>query len=236
MRGLLEIDAKVYASCPTRCFGLEARVAHFLTESEPAVRGANPRKILIRPAFEPVAFSYWDRFINWSLDDDAIAAMAGCLCGREVDYRTSTGASLPNDLGESALYPAPEIARSWRESMPMPVKGMSLLDSLSVALHALAAFVCLHPLSDGNGRVGRALFQGALARSLGLSCPMLALTPHTSLHSRAIARGLRRLGADGDWSDVVAAYHKVLEGSLEFHLQDARHFQFSNPSHKGESS
>ncbi|MNQ06735.1 Fic/DOC family protein [compost metagenome] len=217
LQELLEVDQRTYARSPMRCFGLEARVVHFLTEGEGPIQGVNPRKILIRPSVEPIIFSYWNRFKKWSIDDDSVLSLAGCLCGREIKYRTSIAASLPNDIWESALYPSPDIAGNWLSSLPTPREDSQILEGLSAAFHVLASFVCYHPLEDGNGRVGRALFQGALARCLGLSSPMLAVTPLVCFNAAAVIRGHRRLGAEGDWTEFVQAYHIILRDSLLYH-------------------
>lgn len=221
LRELLEIDRRMYAGSPTRSFGLEARVCHFLTAGSAIPPEINPRQLLIRPAPEPIIYSYWERFTDWSLDDDSVAALASCLCGRDLGYRTSTCATLPGKRGLSALYPEASIATRWLSSLPLPPQGSDVLDGLSAAFYAFASAVLHHPLVDGNGRFGRALFQGVLARTLGLSSPMLALGPLTYVNKPAISQGWTRLGAEGDWSELVDAYHAVLGGCLSYHREVA---------------
>lgn len=215
LQDMLSLDRRLYRSAVSSCFGLELRVAFALTEDGKA-DGGNPRELMLRPAVEPILYSYWDRFRAWALDDESVAALAGCLCGRAVTHRKSFAATLPNSQGLSAIYPPPELARRWREIIPSPTTGAGMMQALHDAFVVMGLFVNLHPLEDGNGRVGRALFQGALARAVGLSCPMLALTPFLYSQKQDVLRGWFALGNDGDWTELVGAYGRAMRACVDY--------------------
>lgn len=213
---LLDIDRRIYAPSPVRSFGLEARVAHFLTETASVRPELNPRQLLIRPAPEPIVFSYWERFTQWSMDDDAFISLASCLCGRELGYRTAMGATLPNTEGVSTLYPEPSIAARWLERISPP-QNMNILEGFSEALLAYVSMTTDHPFTDGNGRVGRAIFQGVLARTVGLSSPMLALGAFSYLHKYELKSGMVQIGTEGDWTNFIKTFHVILKSCVEYH-------------------
>ena len=206
LQELQEFDLKLFASDPVRTFGLEARVCHFLTEIEPRRTGLNPRHLLIRPAPEPVMYSHWNRFSSWAVDDASVIDLASCLAGRQVSYRQSTAASFPNSRGRSSRFPGADVSTKWISTLPDVAKGIQPSDGLSCAFHVLGSLVLNHPLEDGNGRCARAFFQGALARTIGLSGPMLALGPAVYARGSEMLPGWLRLGTSADWSALVSAY------------------------------
>lgn len=218
---LLAIDRDLYSISPARCFGLEARVAYYYSEILDCSPELNPRQHLIRPAPEPVVYSYWERFKSWTFDESSVSALASCLCGRDLRYRDAVAASLPNRHGVSVLYPEPAIATRWLSFMPPPPRGTEVLEGLAAAFAALASLILHHPLTDGNGRFGRALFQGVLARTVGLSAPMLALGPLISINRPAEIRAWVALGTQGDWGGLVETYHAALKGCLSYHRKEA---------------
>ena len=52
-------------------------------------------------------------------------------------------------------------------------------DALATAGAAHLYFECIHPFEDGNGRIGRALAEKALARCLGRPTPHSAVEDHS---------------------------------------------------------
>lgn len=214
---LLAIDRAHYRSDPSRAFGLEARFVHFIAGDEGASKRDGARHVLLRPAPEPILYSYWGRFARWEVDSSSILAMASCLCGRDIAFRDTRGATFPNESGVSVFYPPADSARTWLARLPRPKAGMDLLTACTTAFGCLGAFVLEHPLTDGNGRTGHALFQGILARSVGMSSPMLALGVLTAIRKTDIVRAWIQLGVDGDWTDLLGVYQNVLEDCLTLH-------------------
>jgi len=67
--------------------------------------------------------------------------------------------------------------------------GSNPLPALTRAGIAHLYFVCIHPLEDGNGRIGRAIAEKALAQSFGQ--PTLIALSHTiQKHKKAYYDGL----------------------------------------------
>lgn len=217
---LLEIDQRRYASRPELSFGLESRATFRLSSATTETAELNPRTFWLRPPAEPATFSYWRRFQDWTVEDSSAIELAGCLAGKAQGYRTAPSASLPDGDGVRRTYPDADQACDWLRSLPKPERGCSTLDGLASAFHAFATLVLNHPFPDGNGRFGRALFQGVLARTLDLTCPMLPLGPFTYVRGRAVVAGWIALGVRHDWGELTRTYALVLRDVLDFHTAD----------------
>lgn len=218
LEALLKIDRNL-ADRPDAVFGLEARAAYHLSQRgedplEPAVRS-----LLLRPAPEPILHSYRDRFLTWSIDDDSMVSLASCLIGRPTAYRTTPCATHVDPEGYRQIFPPAEVSAKWLDRQPSPPTKGDIPDALVAALTALATTVLHHPLPDGNGRVGRALFHGALVRVLGLNSPLIPLGPFTYARGRAVMAAWVALGVDGDWSPLIRTYEAVLADVVDLHLQ-----------------
>lgn len=210
---LLALDRQIYSGNPSLAFGLELKAIFDLPEWTGS--GPNPRTLLMRPATEPVIFSYWDRFRSWSFEDESAISLASCLYGRSIEYRRGPAATFADKSGRRT-FPDPAIARNWLSSIQPPPAQLNAVESLSAALHAMALVILNHPFEDGNGRFGRAVFNGVLARSSGLSAPILALGPYSYINWEQILHGWIELGTTNHWSSIVNAYADVLSSSLEF--------------------
>jgi hypothetical protein len=218
LEALIALD-HAFQDRPDVVFGLEARAAFHLTAHFEDPTQPHIRTLLLRPASEPTTFSYWDRFRTWAVDDASMIELASCLLGRPTAYRTTACGTPPDPQGYSQAFPKPEVARTWLSSAPPPRERVAPDEAFSSALVWLAAAVLHHPLPDGNGRLGRALFQGALARSSGLSCPLLPLGPYTYASGREAMAAWIALGHRGDWRPLVALYEKILAEILQLHRQ-----------------
>ncbi|KAK0351400.1 hypothetical protein LTR94_025102, partial [Friedmanniomyces endolithicus] len=191
--------------------------------SEPRVRS-----LLLRPAPEPILHSYRDRFRLWSIDDPSVIALASCLLGRPTAYRTTSCGTHVDPDGYRQVFPPPEIAVKWLDHQaPLP-EGGDILEALVAAFSVLAAVVLYHPFPDGNGRVGRALFHGALVRVLGLNCPLIPLGPFTYVRGRAVMEAWVALGMEGDWVPLIRAYEAALADVVELHQRLSPGFLLEN--------
>lgn len=219
MERLLEIDAAVYARCPEQTFGLEAKAAYILTDSGRSSLKHNPKAFWIRPAPEPPILSYWDAFKSWSLDDHSVCELASCLYGRPVAYRTAPSTSNADDKGFKRGYPPASEAALWLETMADPPRHCSVSEGLAAAFYAMATFVLYHPFADGNGRFGRALFQGTLARCVDLKTPMLPIGAFSYASGDILLQAWIQLAQTGSWKPFVAGYSDILRQILTFHLE-----------------
>ena len=84
------------------------------------------------------------------------------------------------------------------------------LSALTWAGIAHLFFVCIHPFEDGNGRIGRALAEKALAQSLG-EPRLIALSRHRSTAQSLLqCSGSRQPGADPlDWGATALVADRV---------------------------
>ncbi len=92
--------------------------------------------------------------------------------------------------------------------------GRSPLPALTRAGIAHLYFVCIHPLEDGNGRIGRAIAEKALAQSFGQ--PTLIALSHTiQKHKKAYYDALEHNNKDIEITDWLVYFSKtVLQAQL----------------------
>ncbi len=72
-----------------------------------------------------------------------------------------------------------------------------------------------HPFPNGNGRLGRAFFHGALALVLDLPCPFLPLGPVMYLHAPVLTTRLRAAATGKDVAGYLAAMRTVVADALD---------------------
>lgn len=221
LKRIIDIERRCYGDAPELCFGLESRVIFHLSEKNWRPSQLNSRELLLRPAFEPVTFSYWESFESWSIDSPSMLDLASCLAGSQLKYRDADCRTFADTQGQYYVYPPAQQATDWLTALPEVERDCGIIRSLASAFQALACAVLYHPLSDGNGRLGRALFQGALARGAGLGCPMLALAPLTYARGLDVRNGWIELGIRGQWDGLVATYGRALADLVAFLSEDA---------------
>jgi Fic family protein len=126
---------------------------------------------------------------------------------------------------------APEMARfiAWfNDTAP---GGKTPLPALTRASLAHLHFVCIHPFEDGNGRIGRAISEKALAQNLGQ--PSLIALAYTIERKRkdyyaALERNNKDLEIDG-WMKYFA--NTILEAQnntircVDFYVAKARFYE-----------
>jgi len=77
------------------------------------------------------------------------------------------------------------------------------LSPLLRAVLVLFGTLIIHPLSDGNGRLARILFQATLRRHLGLQIPILPLGPVIARNRSRVVRSYLAWELDGDALPLV---------------------------------
>lgn len=187
---------------PDQTFGLELRTTFSFSQDSCILRTSGSMARLptfyLRPACEPILHRFWESLRAWSLTDALCDDMASCLAGVPNPRRRSASQSIPGPDGLRTVFINPDEAGGWFDVLESLESAD--LDAFSFAGAVFAATVVHHPYSDGNGRMARALLQGALASRGVLKTPSLALGPASYKHSGALITAIRTLGGEGDWT------------------------------------
>lgn len=209
----------VYAEWASRLrieasFGLELRAA-FVLDTEAERAGVEPRppyrQFLLRPAIEPILFTYLDLFRGGNLDPNAIDGFVSCLHGAPVTMRQGPSRISPNARGHFVQFPDCEYARDYcsRLNLYLP----SIEGAVAKAAYAYAEVLLSHPYADGNGRLARALAVACLSEG-GRPPAFLPLGPAFYAHAPAIASALQALAVTADWRHFLSVFADFLEYGL----------------------
>jgi len=202
---------------PIGVAGLELRAAMMLLHGEPRAPEADNdfwaakcRSLLLRPAIEPIACSYWARFAQFRIDEVAALGMASAMAGRSLVPRKgpATGRSVHGDVGFERL----DVAAQWLSKIVVAAGGPEL--GAALPGYCFAQTIMAHPFSDGNGRFARLMVHAALARCAGIERPVIALAPAFYRRARELGAALTALSADADWSAFNATFLSILEDAL----------------------
>ena len=216
-RRLERLNAR-YARAPWRCFGNEARSAllfragvHLPVDQAFVGPTDYPQpsldRFLIRPSIEPIIYSNWHRFDSWNIDDPWALDLTAALIGRKAGHRLHSAGKPPfGDLPAMAYAPLDQ-AGGWLEAVNA-ARHRSDLTPLRAAALIHAIVILYHPMDDGNGRLARAMFHGALRSLAGIDAPFLSLGPVSYILSYYLLGLTRRLSQSGDWAAYLdGAYH-----------------------------
>ena len=150
---------------------------------------------LTRPATEPAATEALRMVrqrdgVNLALDRLPQRLAPGC----RMRLGPAWASSIPG--GSRILYPEADET-SWRQT----VRQMMDRDDrpLTSAIILLGITVLAHPVTDGNGRLSRALFWLTLMHHDIVPCPVAPLGLEQDLQSIAMIGAMRELSRSGDW-------------------------------------
>jgi len=87
--------------------------------------------------------------------------------------------------------------------------GGAPLAALAHAGIAHLYFVCIHPFEDGNGRIGRAIAEKALAQSLG-EPTLIALSHRIEKHKKAYYEALEKANKFNEVTDWLIYFSKTI--------------------------
>lgn len=201
---------------PDQTFGQELRTAFAFSQgsSISPTSGAISRlpMFYLRPACEPILYRFWEPLRSWSITDALCDDMASCLTGQPNRRRLSASQSVPGRDGRRTIFIDPGAVHGWLDALE--ILNTADLDALSFASAVSAATVVHHPYEDGNGRVARALFQGALASRGVLKTPSIALGPASYRHSEALITAIRSLGVEGDWTSLLGVVGHMIRDTV----------------------
>lgn len=83
------------------------------------------------------------------------------------------------------------------------------LPALSYSGMAHLYFVCIHPFEDGNGRIGRAIAEKALAQALG-EPTLIALSYTIEKHKKAYYNALEKANKSNEVTDWLVYFSKTI--------------------------
>ena len=73
------------------------------------------------------------------------------------EYKQSGNAVVGETWQPTAPHQVPEAMRQWAEQSDWQVRNLTGVDRLEAIARSHIHFECIHPFTDGNGRVGRAV-------------------------------------------------------------------------------
>ena len=92
--------------------------------------------------------------------------------------------------------------------------GKTALPALTRAGIAHLRFVCIHPFEDGNGRIGRAVSEKALAQCLGKPS-LIALSANIEKYRKAYYDALRKTNRDNGITEFLVYFARTILQSQE---------------------
>jgi Fic family protein len=151
---------------------------------------------------------------------DAMQVVSGPIHKRTVHFEGPPSARVPEEMKRFITW--------FNDTAP---KGKSPLPPLTRAALAHLYFVCIHPFEDGNGRIGRALAEKALAQNLGR--PTLIALAYTIERERedyyaALERNNKELRIDG-WiahfaNTILQAQDNTIK-RVDFYVAKAKFYE-----------
>jgi Fic family protein len=151
---------------------------------------------------------------------DAMQVGSGPIHKRTVHFEAPPSARVPDEMKRFVAW--------FNDTAP---GGKIPLPALTRAAVAHLYFVCIHPFEDGNGRIGRAIAEKALAQNLGQ--PSLIALAYTIERKRkdydtALKRNNKDLRIDG-WmayfaNTVVQAQDNTIK-RVDFYIAKAKFYE-----------
>lgn len=185
--------------------GFEVRTA--LLKVQAGEADAKTRAILFRPALEPILLIHGAKVSLDEFNEIDALAMACSLCGRQLSFRTQRcfGRST---FGTVEFEPLERIPQ-WCPSIKSIIRDKSI--GLAVSAVVFARTIIAHPLSDGNGRLARALSHALLLRDRSCSVVPIALAPAVYAKRDELSVALIKLCQNRDWDGYYRSFIRVLE-------------------------
>jgi Fic family protein len=118
-------------------------------------------------------------------------------------------------LDEARFVPLPPGGqlRAGLEGLLNWIEGPPPIPTVVQAAMAHYQFECLHPYSDGNGRIGRLLIIMQLLRGTVIREPLLVVSPWFELRRERYQNALLELSCDGDWDAWIAFFAEGVAAS-----------------------
>jgi len=214
------------ANDPIESAGLELRaVLRFLHSGADRAGADNDywrrkcRAVLLRPAIEPIAYTYWHRLSSFEIDALSALRVASALAGSPLVYRK--GSAIGKSANGDVHFPPLDDQGIWLARIRLAACDPDLAYVLPALVFAQA--VLTHPFSDGNGRFARLMVHIALGRCAGLDGPKIALAPAFYLRAESLGTALATVSDHGDWSAFYQAFFSTLSLALAATREVRRH-------------
>ena len=210
---------------PEKLFGLELRVAYLLAEKQitfnpslelPSIPSSglkNYRKFLLRPAHEPILWSYKDVLLQTIHNNGQLEELASCLFGRKVTYRQSDAKTKPDRKNIVRIFPKSTNVLALLNKRACRQQSKY---KLFWAISRFVDFNIIHPFLNGNGRTARALLLHDL--SIIFNNNWLLFLPLGPVHTGYSDYGIEafsKLQRINDANDLFILICKEIEAACE---------------------
>jgi len=151
---------------------------------------------------------------------DAMQVVSGPLHRRKVHFEAPPSNQMSKEM---------KAFNAWFNESAQ--RGKNALSSIARAGMAHLYFESIHPFEDGNGRIGRAISEKALAQSLGLPS-LIALAQTIERGRKGYYAALERNNKSNDITDWLTYFGQVVLDAqatsikrLEFYLAKAKFYE-----------
>lgn len=197
-------------------FGLEQKLAKTFERLSATPNSARQNGVFSRrPPCEPILTKFWSPLSRWKISDELCDALVAELLGGPATRREGQSRSLPNRDGRRTIFLDPAEAVNWTERL-RHLNTLSL-NNFTFAASVFATTVLYHPYVDGNGRIGRALFQAALASRGVISVPVIPLGPASYHNAAVLVSAIRELGCNHSWASFFAVVSHLVDQTIGNH-------------------
>ena len=161
-----------------------------------------------------------DRIGSYRTSNEPMQVVSGPDYKRKVHFEAPPSARVPDEMHQFIVW-FNATAAGERNTLP----------ALTRAAHSHLYFECIHPFEDGNGRIGRALSEKALAQSLR-EPTLIALSYTIERKRKDYYAALERNNKDLDVTDWMTYFaNTILEAQantisrVEFYVAKAKFYQ-----------
>lgn len=199
---------------PTRSFfGIELAHAHYLIEETDLEQRELVRRYFLRPASEPIIFSYFDIIKKNKFTEADYLRLAEILTLNKITTRKSDTACIALESSDildirTAFTPKTAIKRLISAFQPN-----STIDFKSYVQY-LGSTIVYQPLSNSNSRTVCAFLNLAVMKRFGLQGPFASLGPAFVARPVETFKALQSLVYQNNWKPFVSLFTLALQENL----------------------
>lgn len=190
---------------------IAGRFAPAFAPGEPAPPLA---RFATRPAIEPAMTALLDAAEARRVDPSVLIETVHRLTeGKVSAIRSVNSWSRADTDGPVHMYAPPDTVRPGLKDLCRQINAETDGPPVLDALHIHAATLRLHPFTDGNGRLSRALFNATLTAH-GLPRPMFPLGPLLYAEGSRFVRAIRAVSQSQDWLPYLAYMLALIDDGI----------------------